>query len=168
MEIRKAQEADLPALLDIYNYEVEHGTATFDLHPMTMKERRAWFDEHPGGRYILLAAIEDGRAVGYASLSPYREKEAYAATVELSIYVDVAYRGRGIADQLMQELLSYAKAREDVHTIVSVITEGNEVSVRLHEKYGFLHCGCIHEVGVKFGKPLGIVNMELIVSCTGF
>ena len=131
MEIRKAQEADLPALLDIYNYEVEHGTATFDLHPKTMKERRVWFDEHPGGRYILLAAIEDGRAVGYASLSPYREKEAYAATVELSIYVDVAYRGRGIADQLMQELLSYAKAREDVHTIVSVITEGNETSVRL-------------------------------------
>ena len=163
MEIRKAQEADLPALLDIYNYEVEHGTATFDLHPKTMKERRTWFEEHPGGRYILLAAIEDGRAVGYASLSPYREKEAYAATVELSIYVDVAYRGCGIADQLMQELLSYAKAREDVHTIVSVITEGNETSVRLHEKYGFLHCGCIHEVGVKFGKPLGIVNMELIV-----
>ena len=31
---------------------------------------------------------------------------AYAATVELSIYVDVAYRGRGIADRLMQELLS--------------------------------------------------------------
>lgn len=75
----------------------------------------------------------------------------------------MAYRGRGIADQLMQELLSYAKAREDVHTIVSVITEGNETSVRLHEKYGFLHCGCIHEVGVKFGEPLGIVNMELIV-----
>ena len=87
-------------MLDIYNYEVEHGTATFDLHPKTMKERRTWFDEHPGGRYILLAAIEDGRAVGYASLSPYREKEAYAATVELSIYVDVAYAARhcGSAD----------------------------------------------------------------------
>ena len=90
MEIRKAQEADLPALLDIYNYEVEHGTATFDLHPKTLEERREWFDQHPGGRHILLSAVEDGRAVGYASLSPYREKEAYAATVELSIYVDVA------------------------------------------------------------------------------
>lgn len=63
MEIRKAQEADLPALLDIYNYEVEHGTATFDLHPKTMKERRVWFDEHPGGRYILLARSRvDGRS----------------------------------------------------------------------------------------------------------
>lgn len=163
MEIRKAQEADLPALLDIYNYEVEHGTATFDLHPKTLEERREWFGQHPGGRHILLSAIEDGRAIGYASLSPYREKEAYAATVELSIYVDVAYRGRGTANQLMQEVLSYAKARGDVHTIVSVITEGNEASVKLHEKYGFLHCGCIREVGVKFGKSLGIVNMELVV-----
>lgn len=163
MEIRKAQEQDLPALLDIYNYEVAHGTATFDLHPKTLEERREWFLQHPGGRHILLAAVEDGRAVGYASLSPYREKEAYAATVELSIYVDAAYRGRGIADALMQALLTYARSREDVHTIVSVITEGNEISVRLHEKYGFIHCGCIHEVGVKFGKALGIVNMELVV-----
>ena len=163
MKIRKAQEADLPALLEIYNYEVEHGTATFDLHPKTLEERRAWFEQHPGGRYLLLSAMEDGRAVGYASLSPYREKEAYAATVERSIYVDMAYRRRGIANRLMQELLSYAKGRGDIHTIVSVITEGNEASVKLHEKYGFLHCGCIREVGVKFGKSLGIVNMELVV-----
>ena len=28
--IRKSVESDLPALLDIYNHEVEHGVATFD------------------------------------------------------------------------------------------------------------------------------------------
>lgn len=163
MEIRKAVRQDLPALLDIYNYEVLHGVATFDLHPKTLEERQAWFDAHPGGRYPLLAAVEDGRAVGYASLSPYREKEAYAATVELSIYVDVAYRGRGIAHALMREILAYAKEREDIHTVVSVITQGNDVSVRMHETYGFEHCGCMPEVGTKFGRMLGIVNMELRV-----
>lgn len=63
MEIRKAQEADLPALLDIYNYEVEHGTATFDLHPKTMKERRTWFDEHRvDGISCLLRSRMDGRS----------------------------------------------------------------------------------------------------------
>ena len=99
--IRKARQEDLPSLLAIYNYEIEHGTATFDLNPKTLEERQKWFDLHSGGKYLLLTAEEDGRAVGYASLSPYREWEEYAQTVELSIYVDAAHRRKGIGDQLM-------------------------------------------------------------------
>lgn len=104
LTIRKARQEDLPSLLAIYNYEIEHGTATFDLNPKTLEERQKWFDLHSGGKYLLLVAEEDGEAVGYASLSPYREWEAYAQTVELSIYVDAAHRGKGIGDQLMQRL----------------------------------------------------------------
>lgn len=52
----------------IYNYEIEHGTATFDLNPKTLEERQKWFDLHSGGKYLLLVAEEDGEAVGYASL----------------------------------------------------------------------------------------------------
>lgn len=33
MLIRKTEKRDLPALLAIYNHEVEHGVATLDLHP---------------------------------------------------------------------------------------------------------------------------------------
>ena len=39
MEIRIAQEEDVPYLLDIYNYEVLHGEATFDINPRTLSER---------------------------------------------------------------------------------------------------------------------------------
>lgn len=162
LTVRKAALADLPALLDIYNYEIEHGTATFDVNPKTLKERQIWFDLHSGEKYLLLTAEEDGAVVGYASLSPYREWEAYAQTVELSIYVDAACRGRGIGDALMQAILSYARSRDDIYTVISVITGDNKASIKMHEKYGFADCGRLKEVGIKFGRRLDVVNLQLI------
>lgn len=163
MIIRTAEEKDMPALLDIYNYEVEHGLATFDLNPKTMEERLLWFRAHNVGNHPLIVAEEDGKAAGYASLSSYRDKEAYEATVELSIYIDPAYRRRGIAGELASAILKTAREREDIHTVISVITGGNEASIRLHERLGFVHCGTIREVGVKFGKLLDIENYQLMV-----
>ena len=163
MIIRTAKEKDMPELLDIYNYEVEHGLATFDLNPKTMEERLLWFRAHNVGNHPLIVAEEDGKAVGYASLSSYRDKEAYAATVELSIYIDPDYRRRGIAGELASDILKTAKEREDIHTVISVITGGNEASIRLHERLGFVHCGTVREVGVKFGKLLDIENYQLMV-----
>lgn len=163
MVIRTAEEKDMPELLDIYNYEVEHGLATFDLNPKTMEERLVWFREHNVGNHPLIVAEEDGKVVGYASLSSYRPKEAYSATVELSVYIDKEYRRRGIAGELAYAILETAKERDDIHTVISVITGGNEASIRLHERLGFIHCGTIREVGVKFGKMLDIENYQILV-----
>ncbi len=163
MIIRIAEERDMPQLLDIYNYEVLHGLATFDLHAKTMEERMVWFHAHNKDNHPLIVAEIDGRAAGYASLSHYRDKEAYARTVELSVYIDPEYRRRGIARQLMAALLKEARQRDDIHTVVSVITDGNDASVKLHEDFGFTYCGTIKEVGQKFGKMLGIVNYQILV-----
>lgn len=163
MKIRKAEVRDMPELLNIYNYEVEHGTATFDLHTKTMEERMEWFDAHNHGNHLLIVADIDGKAAGYASLSPYRDKEAYAATVELSVYVAPNYRRQGIARWLMAEILEVARQRSDIHTVISVITDGNDASVALHEGFGFEYCGTMKEVGKKFGQMLGIVNYQLIM-----
>ncbi len=163
MIIRTAEEKDMPALLDIYNYEVEYGLATFDLSPKTMEERMEWFKEHNIGNHPLIVAEEDGKAVGYASLSSYRAKEAYGATVELSVYIDKDYRRRGIAGALSSAILEIARERDDIHTVISVITGGNEASLLLHERLGFVHCGTIREVGVKFGKLLDIENYQMMV-----
>lgn len=161
--IRTAQESDLPALLDIYNYEIANTTATFDMKERTLEERRGWFDAHNVENHPLIVGEICGQVVGYASLSPYRLLEAYRETVELSVYVDRRFRGRGIGKKLMQAILDDARSRKDVHCVVSVITATNETSIRLHEQFGFRFCGAIHEVGQKFGKRLDIVNYELLV-----
>lgn len=163
MNIRTAKESDMEALLSIYNYEVLNGTATFDLEPKSMEERMEWFYAHNVENHPLIVAEEEGRAIGYASLSMYRDKEAYAATVELSIYVDPEFRRRGAAKKLMEAILLEARRRDDIHTVISVITGGNEASIKLHKEFGFTHCGTMREVGKKFGKQLDIDNFQLMV-----
>lgn len=163
MVIRTAEIKDMEVLLSIYNYEVEHGVASFDLNPRTMEERMEWFRAHNTGNHPLIVAELDGRVAGYASLSQYRDKEAYAATVELSVYVDADFRRRGVARALMKAILDEARERNDIHTVVSVITGGNEASFALHREFGFVHCGTIREVGEKFGRMLDIDNFQLLV-----
>lgn len=163
MIIRLAEERDIKPLLDIYNYEILNGTATFDLNPKTLSEWQQWYKAHNVDNHPLIVAEEDSVAVGYASLSSYREKEAYKSTVELSVYVSKDYRGQGIGSKLMEEILRLAREDDSIHTVVSVITSDNEESVRLHEKLGFAFCGTIHEVGMKFGRYLSISNFEIKV-----
>ncbi|MDD7509904.1 MAG: GNAT family N-acetyltransferase, partial [Oscillibacter sp.] len=71
--------------------------------------------------------------------------------------------GRGIASALMEAVLRLAREDAGTHTVVSVIAGGNAASVRLHEKFGFTCSGTLHEVGLKFGRYLDIVNYELRV-----
>ena len=164
MEIRIARREDLQQLLDIYNYEVVHGVATLDLQPKSLEEWERWFDAHNIKNHPLLVAVKAGRVAGYASLSSYRQKEAYRSTVELSIYISPDFRRQGVAPALMEAILQAARQDPLTHTVVSVITDGNEASRKLHEKFGFTYCGAIREVGMKFGAYLDILNFSLIVS----
>ena len=164
MEIRVARREDLQQLLDIYNYEVVHGVATLDLQPKSLEEWGQWFDAHNIKNHPLLVAEQAGRVAGYASLSPYRSKEAYRSTVELSIYIGPGFRRQGVATALMEAILREARQGPETHTVVSVITDGNEASRKLHEKFGFTYCGAIREVGMKFGAYQAILNFSLIVS----
>jgi len=163
MIIRTAKKEDINSLLDIYNYEVINSTSTFDLNVKTFEQWTQWFYAHNVHNHPLIVAEIDGVVAGYASLSPYREKEAYISTVELSVYVSKEYRGRGVATALMQKIIQMAKEDKRTHTVVSVITSENRVSEKLHYKMGFTFCGTIHQVGKKFGRYLDISNFELQV-----
>lgn len=160
--IRKAQKDDVKRITEIYNEAVANSAATFDLEEKSLEDRAAWMEEHKGNHPLLVYETE-GTVAGYASLSSYRERKAFDATVELSVYLDSRYRGRGIGSELMEAILIEAKRREDIHTVVSVITGGNEASRKLHKNFGFRFCGTVKEAGYKFGKYLDIDTYQLIV-----
>ena len=163
MTVRKPTRQEIPVLLDIYNYEVENGTATLDINKKTLSEWTEWYDKHNVGNHPLIVAEEKGEIAGYATLSTYREKEAYKSTVELSVYVSPNHRRIGVGTKLMEEILHLARNDESIHTVVSVITSGNAASCRLHEKFGFTFSGTIKEVGIKLGQYVDIDNYFLIV-----
>lgn len=152
LQIRRAVINDVQDCLAIYNYEVEHGVATLDLEPRTLEEWHEWYNAHSDEHHPIIVGTIDDVVVGYASLSPYRLKDAFKSTVELSIYIHQDYRGQGVATQLMDRIIAMAKSDDTLHNVVSVITAGNEGSTKLHSRFGFTYCGLTPEVGFKHGK----------------
>ena len=153
--IRRATIEDLPELLDIYNYEVEHGVATFDEVLKTYEQRKEWFDAHQG-KYILIVKEMDGKVAGYASVSKLFPKPAYDISGEVSVYVGEEFRGKGIGTELLKELLKLTKEEGKFDSLFSLITGTNEASIHLHEKLGFEYAGILKNSGVKFGKHLDV------------
>ena len=161
--IRPITQDDVPSCLDIYNYEVVNGVATLDLEPRTLPEWQEWYEAHQTSEHCIFVGVMDDVVVGYASLSPYRTKDAFKSTVELSIYIHQDYRGQGVATRLMERILEMAKADTMLHNVVSVITAGNEESTKLHNRFGFTYCGLTPEVGFKHGKYQDTETYALLV-----
>ena len=150
--IRPAETRDLPALLDIYNHYVVHTPVNFDIEPRTLEQRREWFAEFSAtGKYRCFVAEEGGRVIGYACSSKFKEKAAYATTIEVSVYCAQDCGGRGIGRKLYTALFD-ALQGEDIHRAFAGITLPNAGSVGIHEAFGFRHIGTYTEVGRKFGK----------------
>ena len=161
--IQSITKNNISACLAIYNYEVIHGVATLDLEPRTLEEWHEWYNAHSDEHHPIIVGTIDDVVVGYASLSPYRLKDAFKSTVELSIYIHKDYRGQGVATRLMERILEMAKEDTMIHNIVSVITAGNEESTKLHNRFGFTYCGLTPEVGFKHGKYQDTETYALLV-----
>lgn len=160
--IRPYKIEDLGVIKAIYNEAIENTTVIFDIHPKTDEVILNWALDHTGYRKIFVYE-EEGACVAFAALSKYRQHEAFDSTVELSIYTQKELRGKGIGRALMAHVIAYAKATDEIHTIVSVITSTNTESIDFHLKYGFKHCGRLEDAGYKFGMYLGIDHLQLIV-----
>ena len=80
IQIRHAVEADAEAIRAIYNYEVEHETATFDLVPRTLSDQLEWQNARQGAFCVYVAELR-GEVVGFGALSPYKERAAYRTSV---------------------------------------------------------------------------------------
>jgi phosphinothricin acetyltransferase len=160
MLIRDATAGDVPAILEIYNEQVLHGTATFDTEPRVAGRDDGWLTERDARRHPVVVAEADDAVVGWASLSPWSDRGAYARTAEGSVYVHVEHRGKGIGKLLLSSLV--ARAHEvGLGVIVARIAEGNPVSVRLFESFGFGHIGTQRRCGEKFGRVLDVELMDL-------
>ncbi|MFW5752435.1 MAG: N-acetyltransferase family protein [Planctomycetota bacterium] len=152
--IREARETDLPAITRIYNEAVCTSTASFDIRERTSAQQAAWFRAHGESHPVLVAT--DGQAVvGWGSLSPWIPRCACARTVEVSLYVDATFRGRGCGVRLGQALVEAGRAAGH-HLIVASITAENAASCRLFTRLGFTPGGELPQVARKFDRWLDL------------
>ncbi len=159
--IRDATFEDLPAITRIYNDAILTTVATFDTEPKTADEQRAWFDRH-SPHYPVLVAVRESEVIGWAALSAWSDRCAYADTAEASLYVDTSHQGQGLGRALAEAIIE-AGRRAGLHTLVSRVAQGNEASLRLNEAVGFTPVGVMHEVGYKFGQRLDVHLLEMVL-----
>jgi L-amino acid N-acyltransferase YncA len=153
--IRAAREGDLPEILDIYNHAVVNTTATFDVTPRSAEAQEAWFLEHVPP-HPAIVWDEEGRILGWASLSPYASRCAYRFAGEASVYVAPHARRVGVGEGLLREVIRLG-GENGLHTIVGLVTEENAASCALAEKVGFQRVGTLEEVGYKFDRWLNVI-----------
>ncbi len=160
--IRDAREADLAAMLAIYNDAVLTTTAVYDYQPRSSEQQVAWFKAKQEQGLPVLVAEDGGAIVGFASYGPFRPWPAYLHSVENSLYVAPEQRGRGIGSALLPALIQRA-AERGLHTMIAGIDATNAASLRLHAKFGFERVAQFREVGWKFERWLDLAFLQLML-----
>jgi len=158
MIIRDAGDADLPAIIDIYNAAIATRLATAQLDPVTLEERRDWLKEHSPDRHPFWVLETDGRIAGWLSLKPFALRCAYRGTAEISVYVDEKFRRRGVARRLLEEAIARSPSL-GITAIVGLIFGHNAPSLKLFEQLGFRRWGLLPGIARLDGAQRDLIVM---------
>lgn len=154
-------DADMPAITAIYSDAVLNGTASFELDPPDQAEMARRFQAIVEAGYPHVCAHDaDGTLLGYAYAGSYRARPAYRWTVENSVYVAPAAKGRGVGRTLLAEIIARCQALGFRQMIAVIGGSEHAASIGLHEALGFAHVGVLPATGFKHGCWLDSVLMQ--------
>jgi L-amino acid N-acyltransferase YncA len=182
--VRLADEADAEAICHIYNQGIED-RATLETELRTAQERRAWLknrsprhpvivaeatmpqtasDSPPRGLAGLPApaTAAPGTIVGWGSLNVFNPREAYRFVADFSIYVERAWRGKGVGSVMLERLIELAR-QHGYHKMVLSAFPTNPSGIALYEKFGFRTVGIYREQGQLDEKWVDTVVMEKLL-----
>jgi L-amino acid N-acyltransferase YncA len=164
--VRDATEADLPAIVDIYNQSIPAGWSTADTRPIAVADRVEWFRGFDPARRPIWVAEVDGSVVAVAYLSSfYGGRPAYDATAEVSLYIAAAYQRRGIGRRFKHWVIEQCP-RLGVTTLLSMHFDHNEATRRINDSLGFRQMGHLTEIAVVQGQKRGLVISALSIPPT--
>ena len=148
VEFRLAQLEDLGDIVATYNSTVASRRVTADLEPVSVESKKDWFLTHNSTRPILIV-LSDNNYAGWMSFSSFYGRPAYNETVELSIYLDENYRGKGIGKTCLLKAIELGPTI-GIHNFLGFIFGHNAPSLRLFYSFGF----------EKWGHLPGVANMD--------
>ena len=160
MFYRKIEEQDIPQITELYNWYIVNGVESFETEPLTVDEMRRRVEEISARFPYYVAVDEEGRVEGYCYAHPWKERAAYAATWETTVYADHACVRRGLGTALMRVLIDRCR-RQGCRVLIACITGCNAPSIAMHRKLGFFRASHFKGVGMKMGRTLDVVDYEL-------
>lgn len=136
ISVRDAQLDDLPIIVEIYNSTIASRMVTADTEPVTVQSREKWFYEHSSDKRPLWIVEYEGNICGWISFQSFYGRPAYQGTVEVSIYIDEHFRGKGLGKVMLQKAIDACPSLH-IKTILGFIFGHNEPSLRLFKRFGF-------------------------------
>ena len=161
--IRDASEADMTAILAIFNHEIATSTAVYMDAPTTLEERLAWWRGRVNDGFPVIVTEDATGVTGFGSFGEFRGRPGYRFTVEHSVYVRSDRRGRGLGAALVAHLLDRARTMGK-HVMVGGVDAENLPSLQFHERLGFERVAHFKQVGFKFGRWLDLVFLQRTLS----
>jgi len=158
MIIRDATEADLPAIIEIYNAAIRGRISTAQLEEVSVEQRLPWFLEHSADIHPLWVAEIDQQVAGWFSFHSYVERAAYRATAEISVYVGEKFRRHGIGKALLVKAIRHSP-KLGITALIGCIYAHNEASLQLFQKLAFERWGFLPRVTQVNGVERDVVIM---------
>jgi L-amino acid N-acyltransferase YncA len=159
---RDATINDLAKIVAIYNSTIPTRMVTADTEPVSVESRIPWFKEHhPSTRPLWVVENEEKQMIGWVSFQSFYGRPAYAATAEISIYLDASQRGKGIGKQVLQYSIEHAN-EFGINTLLGFIFAHNEPSLQLFRQMGFEDWATLPDIAVLDGveRSLKIVGRK--------
>lgn len=157
--IRNVRIEDSKEIVDIYNHYILNTCVTFEMEKLTPKDMEERI-KNKIGKEPWIVYEEDNKVIGYAYVGEWRSKAAFNFTKEVSVYLSIDEKSKGLGTKLMAELIKVCK-EYGIHTLISVVTVPNDISEGLHKKFGFKKAGYFEEVGFKQEKWLDVAFWQL-------
>lgn len=161
--LRDARESDLDAIVRIYNAAIPGRLATADTDPVSTESRRPWFRDRDPARHPIWVAERAGQVAGWLSFGKFYGRPAYAATAELSAYVDPGFQRAGLATELVSQAIARAPGL-GLQTLLGFVFAHNDRSVALCRKFGFQQWGHLPRVAVLDGVERDLLILGLRVA----
>ena len=158
LTIRDAAQADLPAIVEIYNAAIRGRISTAQLEEVSVEQHLQWFREHSTGAHPLWIAEREGCVAGWLSFQPFKKRSAYRGTAEIGVYVHEQLRRAGVGRTLLEKAIAQAPSLR-LSALVGSIFAHNEASLRLFEQAGFERWGVLRRVAKVDGLEHDVVIM---------
>lgn len=145
MYIRNAVEADLGAIVTIYNASIPGRLATADLNPVSVESRLEWFSQHCATSRPILVMDTNSDILGWLSFQSFYGRPAYQATAEISIYVSPAYQRQRVAYKLLTNAIALSPSL-GLKTLLGFIFAHNQPSIQLFKQFDFQTWGHLPQI----------------------
>ena len=159
--VRPADADDAAAICEIYNQGIEDRLATLETELRTPAERREWLEAR-SERHPVIVAEHEGQIVGWGSLNVFNARPAYRHVADFSVYVERAWRGKGVGRGLLERLIELAR-EHGYHKLVLSAFPFNTAGVALYERLGFRTVGIYREQGLLDGRWVDTIIMERLL-----